>query len=569
MTLVALLQLDHTVGDIDANVKSIENAVGIAQENGAHLAVSSELAISGYPPRDLLERHGFIRKCIEATKSLQVAIPTIVGTPIPPEVERTKPGNGAVRIIPSRPTRVVTQKQLLPTYDVFDEERYFHPDSKPGILRLPDGENIGVTICEDAWQHAGLVPSDYSVDPIEQLSSYSIDGEALKMTLNLSSSPFHLEKHDTRADVARCAARTLGHPFLLCNQVGANDDLIFDGRSLIAWPDGCIIQAPAWEEGILLIDTEKRTGKFLLLNEKDILQCEVFEDELSEISRNSELLEAITVGVRDYCRKSGLESVVLGMSGGIDSAVSAAICVRALGEKNVIGISMPSRHSSEHSISDAEYTAEHLKIELLSLPIKQMHSEAESTLIEELENGHPVAAENIQSRLRGMLVMGVANARGSMAIATGNKSELAMGYCTLYGDMAGGYSPLGDVWKTEVYELAKAINNEAIISGQKPPINESTMTKAPSAELSPDQIDQDSLPPYEILDSILQLHMEEGLDAKAISGFTGLDISMISELVHRFANNEHKRWQMSPSPRVSKRAFGQGWRQPLAAKKND
>ena len=569
MTLVALLQIDHTVGDIDANVKSIENAVGIAQENGAHLAVSSELAISGYPPRDLLERHGFIRKCIEATKSLQVAIPTIVGTPIPPEVERTKPGNGAVRIIPGRPTRVVTQKQLLPTYDVFDEERYFHPDSKPGILRLLDGENIGVTICEDAWQHAGLVPSDYSVDPIEQLSSYSIDGESLKMTLNLSSSPFHVEKHDTRADVARCAARTLGHPFLLCNQVGANDDLIFDGRSLIAWPDGCIIQAPAWEEGILLIDTEKRTGEFLLLNEKDIIQCEVFEDELPEISRNSELLEAITVGLRDYCRKSGLESVVLGMSGGIDSAVSAAICVRALGEKNVIGISMPSRHSSEHSISDAEYTAEQLKIELLSLPIKQMHSEAESTLIEELENGHPVAAENIQSRLRGMLVMGVANARGSMAIATGNKSELAMGYCTLYGDMAGGYSPLGDVWKTEVYELAKAINNEAITSGQKPPINESTMSKAPSAELSPNQIDQDSLPPYEILDSILQLHMEEGLDAKAISGFTGLDISMISELVHRFANNEHKRWQMSPSPRVSKRAFGQGWRQPLAAKKND
>ena len=569
MTLVALLQLDHTVGDIDSNVKSIENAVGIAQENGAHLAVSSELAISGYPPRDLLEKHGFIRKCIEATKSLQVAIPTIVGTPIPPEVERTKPGNGAVRIIPGRPTRVVTQKQLLPTYDVFDEERYFHPDSKPGILRLLDGENIGVTICEDAWQHAGLVPSDYSVDPIEQLSSYSIDGEALKMTLNLSSSPYHVEKHDTRADVARCAARTLDHPFLLCNQVGANDDLIFDGRSLIAWPDGCIIQAPAWEEGILLIDTEKRTGKFLLLNEKDIIQCEVFEDDLPEISRNSELLEAITIGVRDYCRKSGLESVVLGMSGGIDSAVSAAICVRALGEKNVIGISMPSRHSSEHSISDAEYTAEHLKIELLSLPIKQMHSEAESTLIEELENGHPVAAENIQSRLRGMLVMGVANARGSMAIATGNKSELAMGYCTLYGDMAGGYSPLGDVWKTEVYELAKAINNEAITSGQKPPINESTMTKAPSAELSPNQTDQDSLPPYEVLDSILQLHMEEGLDAKAISGFTGLDISMISELMHRFANNEHKRWQMSPSPRVSKRAFGQGWRQPLAAKKND
>ena len=248
MTIVALLQLDHTVGDIDANVKSIENAVGIAQENGADLAVSSELAISGYPPRDLLEKHGFVRQCIEATKSIQVGIPTIVGTPIPPEAERTKPGNGAVRIIPGRPTRVVTQKQLLPTYDVFDEERYFHPDSKPGILRLLDGQNIGVTICEDAWQHAGLVPSDYSIDPIEQLSSFSIDGESLKMSLNLSASPYHVEKENTRAEVARCAAKTLEHPFLLCNQVGANDDLIFDGRSLIAWPDGCVIQAPAGKE---------------------------------------------------------------------------------------------------------------------------------------------------------------------------------------------------------------------------------------------------------------------------------------------------------------------------------
>ena len=260
------------------------------------------------------------------------------------------------------------------------------------------------------------------------------------------------------------------------------------------------IQAPAWKEGILLIDIEKRSGKFLLLNEEDVIDCEIFDGEPTIISRYTELLDAITVGVRDYCRKSGLESVVLGMSGGIDSAVSAAICVRALGSKNVIGISMPSRHSSDHSISDAEFTAERLGMELLSMPIEEIHHSAEATLIHELEKGHSVAAENIQSRLRGMLVMGVANARGSMAIATGNKSELAMGYCTLYGDMAGGYSPLGDVWKTEVYELAKAINNEAKSSGHDEPINESTMTKPPSAELAPEQTDQDSLPPYEVLD---------------------------------------------------------------------
>jgi NAD+ synthetase len=568
MVIVALLQLDHTVGDIVGNAKAIENAVRIAHENGADLAVSSELAISGYPPRDLLEKHGFVRRCLDATKTLHVEIPTIIGTPIPPETERTKPGNGAIRIIPNRPTRVVTQKQLLPTYDVFDEERYFHPDSKPGILRLLDGQSIGVTICEDAWQHAGLVPTDYSVDPIEQLASFSLDGGALQMSLNLSSSPFHIQKQDTRAEVARCAARTLGHPFLLCNQVGGNDDLIFDGRSLVAWPDGNFLQAPAWKEGILLIDIENRTGLFLPLNGGDSVNCTLFEGIPPVHDRSLELLEAITIGFRDYCNKSDLESVVLGMSGGIDSAVSAALAVRALGKENVIGISMPSRHSSQHSISDAKDTAEKLGIELLSMPIESIHDAADSTLNEELEGGNPVAAENVQSRLRGMLVMGVANARGAMAITTGNKSELAMGYCTLYGDMAGGYSPLGDVWKTEVYALAKTINSEAESFGRVAPINESTMTKPPSAELAPEQTDQDSLPPYEVLDSILQLHMEEGLDAEAISGFTGLDISLIRDLLRRFSSNEHKRWQMPPAPRVSQRAFGQGWRQPLAAKKD-
>ena len=567
MTIVALLQLNHTVGDVDGNAKAIENAVAIAQENGAELAVTSELAISGYPPRDLLEKHGFVRQCLEATKTLRVGIPTIIGSPIPPEIERTKPGNGAVRIIPERPTRVVTQKQLLPTYDVFDEERYFHPDSKPGILRLLDGQSIGVTICEDAWQHAGLVPSDYSVDPIEQLASFSLEGEAIEMSLNLSSSPFHIQKQDTRAEVARCAARTLGHPFLLCNQVGGNDDLIFDGRSLAAWPNGDLIQAPAWKEGVMLVNTVNRTGLFLTLDD-DSIQCKIIDGASVVNNRSLELLEAVTIGLRDYCNKSGLNSVVLGLSGGIDSAVSAAIAVRALGAEKVIGISMPSRHSSQHSISDAEDLAKKLGLELLSMPIEAIHDASELILDNELTSGKAVAAENIQSRLRGMIVMGIANARGAMAITTGNKSELAMGYCTLYGDMAGGYSPLGDVWKTEVYAMAKAINSEAKSKGKEEPINQSTMTKPPSAELAPEQTDQDSLPPYEVLDSIMQLHMEERLDAEAISGFTGLDLTLIQNLLGRFAMNEHKRWQMPPAPRVSQRAFGQGWRQPLAAKKN-
>ncbi len=567
MTVIALLQIDPTVGDIKGNAERISLAASIAHEHGATLAVTPELAMSGYPPRDLLTHSGFVKRCLEEVHDLDVNLPLIVGCPIPPEMERTRPGNGAVRVIPDRPTRVVTQKQLLPTYDVFDEERYFHPDTKPGILRVVDGQSIGVTICEDAWQHTGLVPNDYPVDPIEQLASFSMEGEALILTVNLSSSPYHIRKQGTRAEVAISAARTLNHPFLLCNQVGGNDDLIFDGRSIVAWPDGEIVQAPAWTEGVMLIDIDARTARFIKIDGQDTIKLQICTPPLELPNREEDLLEAVTIGLRDYCTKSGLSSVVLGMSGGIDSAVTAAIAARALGPENVIGISMPSRHSSDHSISDANITANALGIELLSMPIESMHNPAESILLQEIQNGNPIAAENLQSRLRGLLVMGVANARNAMAMATGNKSELAMGYCTLYGDMAGGYAPLGDVWKTEVYALARAINNEALTAGRVPPISDSTLNKPPSAELAPDQVDEDALPPYEVLDEILRLHMEEGLSGESIAGFTGKDEAMIADLLTRFGRNEHKRWQMAPSPRVSGRAFGQGWRQPLAAKK--
>jgi NAD+ synthase (glutamine-hydrolysing) len=568
MTVIALLQIDPTVGDIKGNAERISRAASIAHEYSATLAVTPELAMSGYPPRDLLNHSGFVKRCLEQVHELSVDLPLIVGCPIPPETERTRPGNGAVRVIPNRPTRVVTQKQLLPTYDVFDEERYFHSDTKPGILRIVDGQSIGVTICEDAWQHAGLVPNDYPVDPIEQLASFSMEGEALILTVNLSSSPYHAHKQGTRIEVAISAARTLGHPFLLCNQVGGNDDLIFDGRSIVAWPDGKIAQAPAWVEGVMMIDLKSKSAQFVDFKNSEKIGLDIYQHEFESVNTEKDLLEAVTIGLRDYCTKSGLSSVVLGMSGGIDSAVTAAIAARALGPENVVGISMPSRHSSDHSISDAEITAEALGMELLSIPIGSMHDPAEMLLLDEINQGNDIAAENLQSRLRGLLVMGVANARGAMAMATGNKSELAMGYCTLYGDMAGGYAPLGDVWKTEVYALAHMINDEAVENGRKPPISESTLNKPPSAELAPNQIDRDTLPPYEILDEILRLHMEEGLSGEAIAGFTGRDETMIADLLTRFNKNEHKRWQMAPSPRVSARAFGQGWRQPLAARKH-
>ena len=281
---------------------------------------------------------------------LSVDLPLIVGCPIPPEAERTRPGNGAVRVIPNRPTRVVTQKQLLPTYDVFDEERYFHSDTKPGILRIVDGQSIGVTICEDAWQHAGLVPNDYPVDPIEQLASFSMEGEALILTVNLSSSPYHAHKQGTRVEVAISAARTLGHPFLLlCNQVGGNDDLIFDGRSIVVGRTGEIAQAPAWAEGVMMIDLKSKSAQFINLDGTENLGLTSIRISLNQWIRKKIFWRLLQLDC-ETCMKSGLSSVVLGMSGGIDSAVTAAIAARALGPENVVGISMPSRHSSNHSI---------------------------------------------------------------------------------------------------------------------------------------------------------------------------------------------------------------------------
>ena len=569
---VALLQLDPTVGDLDGNVAMVEKAARLAAEHGAELAITSELVVSGYPPRDLLLDSNFVERCAEAASSIDSPIPLIVGTPLPPQGERHLPANGTMRLVPGRKAKVATRKQLLPTYDVFDELRYFEADKAPGILRLSDSLSIGVTICEDAWQHSGLVPADYDSDPIEQLAAWQHQGEPLALSVNLSSSPYHLHKEGTRGDVVRAAAATLGHPFLLCNQVGGNDDLLFDGRSLAAWPDGTLVQAPAWCIGVLLVDTDDPSAaKWLPWPDGSccpectcvVEQVAAGADPLTPVT-GIDLLAAITSGLGDYCRKSGIERIVLGMSGGVDSSVCAAIACRAVGAENVLGLAMPSRHSSAHSLADAEATAEALGIELQEHSIKELHALTEKGLAKELDAGDPVARENVQARLRGMLVMALANARGAMALATGNKSELAMGYCTLYGDMVGGYAPLGDLYKTEVYEVAKALNSEAERFGETPPITDSTLSKAPSAELAPDQTDQDSLPPYDILDAILEAHIEHGMGVDAIAA-DGHDLGLVKDILATLHANEHKRWQMAPAPRVSNRAFGQGWRQPLAA----
>ena len=569
--LIALLQLNPMVGDIAGNAHRLQEMVKHAQSEGASVCVSTELAISGYPPRDLLMQPSFVQIAQETAKNLAVNLPLLVGTPTVPEHHREKPGNGALLIGNQAPAKVVARKQLLPTYDVFDEARYFEADDRPGIARTINGSfELGVTVCEDAWQVSGETPSEYNVDPIEQLAEWGRQGVKLDATVNLSASPYHGDKIQTRIRVARTASACLNHPFLLANQVGGNDDLLFDGRSLAAWPNGDVIIAPAWEEGILLVDLhdsnscqwipmdlEKSSGLIQLSGEHELDQEEetVLED----------LADAVVLGLRDYCRKSGIEQIVLGLSGGIDSAVAACVASAALGPENVLGLSMPSRFSSEHSKSDAKHTAEALGMDYTSISIDALHHQVENEIESVLNDGLPVARENIQARLRSILVMSHANAQQRMAIATGNKSELAQGYCTLYGDMAGGYTPLGDVYKMEVYGLANVFNKRAIKQGKVAPVNDSTLTKPPSAELAPDQRDDDTLPPYAVLDSILRHHIEDGLGADEIAA-NGHDRETVVTVLRRLEANEHKRWQMAPAPRVSPRAFGQGWRHPLASR---
>ena len=580
--LIGLLQVDSTVGDLTGNASRIETLCELAHENGASLAVSTELAISGYPPRDLLLQPDFIKMSQHQASSLSVKIPVLVGTPVSPISERQLPGNGVVRAGPlsSHPNgkhtnRVVARKQLLPSYDVFDETRYFQASNRSGICRTIGDLDLGVTICEDAWQAAGMTPSEYGIDPIENLAELVRQGIELDVTVNLSASPYHADKVGTRIQVCRTAAKVLNHPFLLANQVGGNDDLLFDGCSLAAWPDGTVVIAPSWKEGVLLIDIDNPVNaKWISSSAVDSLQ--IGNSELKIISPNddgfeqdSDLIEDITdavvTGLSDYCRKSNISKIVLGLSGGIDSAVAACVAAEAVGPENVLGIAMPSRYSSQHSLDDAKYTAESLGIEFKIESIDQLHSTLDAQIGEMLTGGYNVASENIQSRLRGLIVMAHANSQGRMAVATGNKSELAQGYCTLYGDMAGGYTPLGDLYKMQVYAMAEEFNSRAKSSGNTPPVNQSTLSKPPSAELAPDQKDEDTLPPYPVLDEILKLHIEQSMDAEAMTD-QGLDRKTVLEVLTRLERNEHKRWQMSPAPRVSSRAFGQGWRRPLASR---
>jgi len=541
---IALAQFNPTVGDFEGNSARILELAGEAKGLGADLAVFSELCICGYLPLDLLERPAFIQRNHEVLNRVaaQMPLPAIVGYAgrVNPDHHRAGKSiaNKAALIIDGR---VVFEqsKMLLPTYDVFDESRYFQPGDKQYVYGL-DQEQLGITICEDVWNDKTFWASPmYLRDPVMELIS-----QGSSVLINISASPFTIDKRFLRLGMLRSIALHHHRPIIYVNQVGGNDSLIFDGASTALTAHGKIAaQAKAFEDDMVLFDT--------ITNEGD-----VHEQPLDEIAC---AYQALVLGTRDYVRKCNFRKTIVGLSGGVDSAVVAAIAVAALGKENVLGVSMPGPYSSEGSRTDAQTLAHNLGIEFLSIPISQVfHSYTEA--LAPVFAGRPVDAteENIQARIRGNYLMALSNKFGSMVLSTGNKSENAVGYCTLYGDMAGGLAVISDVPKLMVYELAQYINREREL------IPRSTLEKPPSAELRPNQKDTDSLPPYEVLDRILKLYIEEVKCPEEIALETGFALALVRNIAALVDRNEYKRKQAAPGLKITSRAFGFGRPFPIA-----
>ena len=547
---LALAQINTLVGDVTGNAAKLIEWIGRACDAGADVVLFPELALCGYPPKDLLYKPAFIDACaaeLNRVAAASVGITSIVGWP-----ERNPRAGGRALFNSAaicRDGRIedVHRKRLLPTYDVFDESRYFEPaaEHEPEVVHDAGGGRIlaGVTICEDLWNEESVIARPlYAVNPIERLAR-----TGAKLILNISASPFEAGKQGTRTRLFGAAAKRHGVTIAYVNQVGGNDDLVFDGGSAVFDAAGRVVaQAKAFEEDLLVVDLAN-------LNSGRI---EPFPERIEGI------YQALVLGTRDYVHKCRFKSIVLGLSGGIDSALTAAIAVDALGASAVHGVAMPSRYSSEHSLSDARDLATNLGIDLVTVPIDPMHRAFETSLAPVFA-GRPadVAEENIQARIRGNLLMAMSNKFGWLLLTTGNKSELAVGYCTLYGDMCGGLAVISDVPKTTVYELSRYVNARA----GRAIIPEGTLIKPPSAELRPNQTDQDSLPPYDVLDAILKLYVEDHASADQIAA-AGFDATTVRDVIRRVDVNEYKRKQMAPGLKVTSRAFGTGRRMPIAAK---
>ena len=538
---LALLQVNPTAGDLDGNAALIVRAARKAQVEGADLMVTPELALMGYLPRDLLMNQGFVRRAGEKlgaiAQELRDAPPLLVGVATPNPCEVGRPLFNSAVLLENGRAGQAFHKSLLPTYDVFDEDRYFEPYRGVQILEL-GGHKLGISICEDVWNDRDFWKRRrYHQDPIEALARSG--AEAI---VNLSASPFYAGKQQLREDMLGHMARKYGVPVAISNQVGANDDLIFDGRSAAFDADGRLFaRAKGFEDDVIVVD---------LLEGKGTIADDDFTAE-------AEIWNALVLGVRDYARKTGFKKVLLGLSGGVDSALTAAIAAEAMGPENVLGVMMPSCYSSSGSVDDSVELAQNLGIRTELLPIAGIMKTYDSTLAKTFE-GRPadVTEENIQSRIRGNLLMALSNKFGSLLLTTGNKSELSVGYCTLYGDMNGGLAVIADLPKMMVYRVSRWRN------GRKPDIPETILTKAPSAELRPDQKDQDSLPPYELLDEILELHVEQCQSADEIIA-KGYDEATVRRILRLVRIAEFKRKQAAPVLKVTSRAFGTGWRMPI------
>jgi NAD+ synthetase len=537
---VGFAQLNPTVGDLRGNFEKIVQSYEPLAAAGAELIVTPELAITGYPPQDLVFKSRFVPETLEIVEELHRRIgkaALLVGF-VDRNEGRGRPfHNAAALLVRGEPIRTA-HKSLLPTYDVFDEDRYFQPAANVEPFDL-NGKKIGVTICEDIWTEHYLPRPLYDCEPTRSLIEQGAD-----VILNLSASPFTLHKPAIRYEMVATLARTYKRPIFYCNAVGGNDQLIFDGNSIaVNSSGGLIAQLPAFREHEQIVDTESTAAV-----------------EFREEPTPEQLFAALSLGLRDYLRKCNFKSAVLGLSGGVDSAVVAVIAVEALGAENVVGVSMPSQYSSRGSIDDAKKLAENLGIKLLHVPIAETFAIFKGQF-KEIFSRLPEneTEENMQPRLRAMTLMALSNKFGHLVLSTGNKSELSVGYCTIYGDMAGGLAVISDVPKTMIYELARWINREReIIPG-------STIEKPPSAELKPNQKDQDTLPPYEKLDEILRLYVEDNLSARDIIG-RGFDEKTVRWVQRRVDLNEYKREQAAPGLKVTSRAFGLGRRMPIAQK---
>ena len=541
---IALGQINPTVGDFCGNAAKIIEYCHRAKAQGADLILFPELAICGYPPRDLVEKPSFVTQNAETLERIAKqtdGIAVICGLVTPAQSETGKSVMNSAALIRNGRMEFMQSKMLLPTYDVFDEDRYFAPARKQEVVSL-NGSRLALTICEDAWNDKHFWQKRlYSIDPVEQLVRAGGN-----LVLNISASPFTTNKREIRKKMLQAIAADFRVPVVMCNQVGGNDSLIFDGSSIVIGPDGRVLaQAKSFEEDLVLFDTET-------------LQGDVHEQ---PADTEAEAYAALVLGTRDYVRKCGFKKVIIGLSGGIDSALTAAIAVDALGKENVMGVSMPGPYSSQGSKDDAMELARNLGIGYDVIPISPVFDEFRKALSPTFRNlPDDFTEENLQSRLRGSTLMALSNKFGALVLTTGNKSEMAVGYCTLYGDMCGGLAVIADVPKTMVYRLSEYRNRIS------PVIPQPTIKKVPSAELRPNQTDQDSLPPYDVLDCILEDYVENYKTAEQISIERGYDCKLVSSVIRMIERTEYKRQQAAPVLKISQKAFGLGRRFPIAAK---